>query len=135
MIPAAFSMREEREWVDRMTARLSGRRAGRRSDTELTARAEQLARRYLDGAVRPTAVTWAGNQNTRWGSCTPSQGTIRLSARLRPMPDWVVDYVLLHELAHMIESNHGPRFWALLEGYPRTERARGYLEGYSAGCG
>lgn len=135
MIPAAFSVREEREWVGRMVARLQGRRAGRRSDAELTARAERLSHRYLAGRARPTAVTWAGNQNTRWGSCTPADGTIRLSTRLRALPDWVVDYVLLHELAHLIEENHGPRFWRLLDGYPRTERARGYLEGYSAARG
>ena len=47
------------------------------------------------------------------------------------MPPWVIDYVLLHELAHLVEQGHGPRFWALLEGYPRTERARGFLEGFA----
>jgi predicted metal-dependent hydrolase len=51
---------------------------------------------------------------------------------LRGVPPWVLDYVLLHELAHLLEPGHGPAFWALLESYPRTERARGYLEGLSA---
>jgi hypothetical protein len=76
-----------------------------------------------------------GNQGSRWGSCTPSDGTIRLSSRLQGMPPWVVDYVLLHELAHLAVPGHGPRFWALLESYPRTERARGYLEGVAATAG
>ena len=69
---------------------------------------------------------------TRWASCTPAERTIRLSRALQEMPVWVQDYVLLHELAHLIESGHGPRFWRLLESYPRTERARGYLDGVSA---
>jgi predicted metal-dependent hydrolase len=48
------------------------------------------------------------------------------------MPGYVVDYVLLHELAHLLVPDHGPDFWALLEAYPRTERARGYLEGVAS---
>lgn len=47
------------------------------------------------------------------------------------MPGWVLDYVLLHELAHTLHAGHGPQFWALLEAYPRTERARGFLEGFA----
>jgi predicted metal-dependent hydrolase len=132
LIPAAFSAGQEREWVDRMVARLDRQRSRRRSDTELVERAVDLSRRYLDGAASPTTVSWVSNQTTRWGSCTTADGTIRLSTRLQAMPDWVVDYVLLHELAHLVEPGHGPRFWALVERYPRTERARGYLEGYSA---
>ncbi len=132
MIPQSFTVGQEREWVDKMVARLHRRRAGRHGDEELIARAGQLSERYLDGRARPETVRWVGNQNSRWGSCTPADGTIRLSTRLRPLPDWVVDYVLLHELAHLIELNHSPRFWALLEAYPHTQRARGFLEGYSA---
>jgi hypothetical protein len=48
------------------------------------------------------------------------------------MPEYVIDYVLLHELAHLLVPDHGPRFWALLQTFPRTERARGYLEGVVA---
>jgi hypothetical protein len=47
------------------------------------------------------------------------------------MPRWVLDYVLLHELNHLLHAGHGPDFWAELEGYPRTQRARGFLEGYA----
>ena len=77
-------------------------------------------------------MRWANNQQERWGSCTPADGTIRISTRLRGLPAWVLDYVILHELAHLIVPKHGPRFWRLLEAYPRTERARGYLEGHAA---
>jgi hypothetical protein len=48
------------------------------------------------------------------------------------MPSWVLDYVIMHELAHLLQPSHGRDFWALLESYPRTERARGYLEGVVA---
>lgn len=75
-------------------------------------------------------MTWVGNQTTRWGSCTPASGTIRISTRLQQMPSWVLDYVLVHELAHLLAPGHGKDFWALVRGYPRTERARGYLEGF-----
>jgi predicted metal-dependent hydrolase len=133
MIPARFTRAQEREWVDRMVARLSAQDRRRRpADTELMTRANDLSRRYLGGLARPASVTWAGNQNSRWGSCTPADGTIRLSTRIQGMPPWVIDYVLLHELAHLVEQGHGPRFWTLLDSYPRTERARGYLEGFAA---
>jgi hypothetical protein len=136
LIPARFTAAEEAEWVERMMARLKAReRRGRRGDGALETRARELARRYLDGAVAPRSVRWVNNQGSRWGSCTPSDGTIRLSSRLQGMPPWVVDYVLLHELAHLSVPGHGSRFWALLEAYPRTERARGYLEGVAATAG
>jgi hypothetical protein len=98
----------------------------------LARRAAELSEKYLAGLARPTSVRWASNQTTRWGSCTPSDGTIRISTRVRGTPSWVLDYVLLHELAHLIEAGHGARFWALLDAFPRTERARGYLEGLAA---
>jgi predicted metal-dependent hydrolase len=133
LIPARFTSAQEQEWVARMLARLSAQDRRRRpGDGDLAARAGELSRRYLGGLAQPASVSWAGNQNTRWGSCTPADRTIRLSTRLRGMPSWVIDYVLLHELAHLVEHGHGPRFWRLLEAYPRTERARGFLEGFAA---
>jgi predicted metal-dependent hydrolase len=136
LIPDRFSRAEETEWVERMLARLSAREERiRRTDDELLARARRLTTRYLpDYAVHvaPTSVRWVTNQNGRWGSCTPDDGTIRISDRIQEMPDWVVDYVLLHELAHLLEPSHNPRFWTLLQSYPRLERARGYLEGVAA---
>ena len=77
----------------------------------------------------PTSVRWVDNQQRRWGSCTPVDGSIRLSRRLATMPAEVRDYVLLHELAHLLESGHGPAFEALLAGYGPLERARGFLDG------
>jgi predicted metal-dependent hydrolase len=136
LIPAAFSRRQEEEWVATMLARLERQDRRRRpSDAALARRAAELSDRYLGGRARPTSVAWVDNQRSRWGSCTPADGTIRISTRVRGMPSWVLDYVLLHELAHLIQPRHGPRFWALLESYPRTERARGFLEGVAATAG
>ena len=47
------------------------------------------------------------------------------------MPPYVIDYVLLHELTHLLVPGHGPAFWAELEAYPLTERARGFLDGWA----
>jgi predicted metal-dependent hydrolase len=133
-IPARFTQAEEREWVARMVDRLAAQERRRSpDDDELAARAAELSDRYLGGLARPSSVRWAPNQQTRWGSCTPADGTVRLSTRLRGVPPWVLDYVLLHELAHLVEPGHGPTFWSLLEGYPRTERARGWLDGFAHG--
>jgi predicted metal-dependent hydrolase len=130
MIPARMSTDEERRWVGVMLDKLAAQESKRMlGDAELTQRAAQLSEQYLDSRARPGSVRWVTNQNTRWGSCTPAEGSIRLSHRLRGMPEYVIDYVLLHELAHLLVPGHGPRFWQLLETYPRTERARGFLEG------
>ncbi|UKJ65661.1 M48 family metallopeptidase [Cellulosimicrobium cellulans] len=131
-IPARFTRAQEREWVQRMLDRLADSERRRRpSDDELERRAVELSEKYLDGRAHPTSVRWSGNQDRRWGSCTLIDGTIRISTRVRGMPPWVLDYVLLHELAHLLHAGHGPGFWKLLESYPRTDRARGFLEGVS----
>jgi predicted metal-dependent hydrolase len=134
LIPAGFSAVEEKEWVSRMVARVIGTRTRTRrtGDTDLARRAGELSERYLDGRARPASVRWVPSMRTRWASCTPADRTIRLSLTLLDMPAWVQDYVLLHELAHLLEAGHGPRFWRLVERYPRTDRARGYLDGVSA---
>jgi metallopeptidase YgjP-like protein len=136
LLPARMSQAEEKRWIGVMLERLAAQERRRRpSDEDLVTRARALSTRYLDGRAEPASVRWVDNQNTRWGSCTPIDATIRLSSRLRGMPAYVVDYVLLHELAHLLVPGHGPRFWTLLAAYPRTERARGYLEGVAAASG
>lgn len=134
LIPARFTSAEEREWVPRMVARVlgSGQQRRRAGDAALAKRAAELSQRHLGGRAAPSSVRWVPAMRTRWASCTPSDATIRLSRRLLDMPTWVQDYVLVHELAHLIEPGHGPAFWKLVENFPRTERARGYLDGVSA---
>ena|SRR5689334_6585024 len=133
MIPASMSRSEERRWVADMLARVERSEAKHRlSDDDLMARAQTLSHDYLGGRATPTSVRWVTNQRTRWGSCTPIDGTIRISARVQPMPGWVLDYVLIHELAHLLEPSHNRRFWAWVDRYPQAERAKGFLEGYSS---
>ena len=97
------------------------------SDEDLERRARDLNRQYFGGKLRWKSIRWVENQEKRHGSCTPSRGTIRISHRLGKMPAFVLDYVLVHELAHLLEANHGPGFWRLVNQFPRSERARGYL--------
>nr|WP_240770242.1 M48 family metallopeptidase [Nocardioides sp. GY 10127] len=131
LLPDALSEEEEHAWVGTMVARVEAEERSRRSDSALLSRAQQLSDTYLGGLADPTSVRWVANQTSRWGSCTPADRTIRLSERLQPMPSWVVDYVLVHELAHLLEPNHDEQFWAWVNGYPHTERAKGYLLGWA----
>jgi predicted metal-dependent hydrolase len=133
LIPARMTADEERRWVSVMLDKLAAQEDRRIiGDEALAHRAAELSERYLQGRARPDSVRWVTNQNARWGSCTPALGSIRLSHRLQGMPEYVIDYVLLHELAHLLVPGHGAGFWELLDRYPRTERARGFLEGVVA---
>jgi hypothetical protein len=130
LIPARMTRAQEREWVEAMVARLT--RSERRrapSDAALARRAAQLSTKHLEGLARPSSVRWVDNQQHRWGSCTPADKAIRLSSRLQGMPAWVVDYVLMHELAHLLETGHTDSFWRMVDRLPKAERARGFLEG------
>jgi hypothetical protein len=135
-----MSRAEERHWVAEMLARLQRSETRRRSparasDTALLARCRQLSARYLAGKADPASVRWVPPMRTRWASCTPGEGSIRVSDRLKDVPSWVLDYVLVHELAHLLVPGHGADFWALVRSFARTERAIGYLEGLSAAAG
>lgn len=137
-IPAHFSAAQEREWVAKMVAKLqakklsgANKRRRKSTDMDLELRAMNLSQRYLRGRAVPESVRWVTNQNSRWGSATPAERTIRLSDKLIGMPEWVVDYVLLHELTHLLVASHGPRFWAEMAGYADLERAKAFLDGVS----
>ena len=124
-VPARMKQSE----VDRYTAELVARlqRAEANDRIDLVARAAVLARRYE--LPLPTSIRFVDNQKSQWGSCTPASGEIRLSARLTQFPSWVLDYVIVHELAHLIEFHHNAKFLALVDQYPKAERARGFLTG------
>jgi predicted metal-dependent hydrolase len=128
-IPARSSKAEEQRLVEVFRRRYE--KAGSSTSLDLTARAKALAKRF-DLPV-PTEIRWVTNQAHRWGSCTPSTGVVRISDRMASFPPWVVDHVIVHELAHLVERNHGPAFQALAGRYPLAERAEGYLLAKSDG--
>lgn len=130
MVPATLSAAEEHRFVEQLSRKMRDREhRGHAGDSALETRAAELSELYLGGRGVPTSVRWSTRQRRRWGSCTPATGEIRISEHARGLPDDVFDYLLLHELAHLLVEGHGPRFWAELAGYPDLERARGFLDG------
>ena len=126
--PASMSDAELQPIIDKLQQRWQKRQAKTDLDDQaLHRRAQELNRQYFGGKLKWQSIKWVTNQNSRFGSCTPTDRTIRLSHRLAGMPTFVRDYVIVHELAHLLEANHGPKFWKLVNRYPKTERARGYL--------
>jgi Protein of unknown function DUF45 len=122
-VPAAMDPADEARHVADLVERME--RKNRSAAVDLTARARALARRHSLPA--PTQVTWVSNQRHRWGSCSPATGSIRVSDRVSAFPPWVLDAVLVHELAHLAVPDHSPAFWKLMTRYPLAERATGYL--------
>lgn len=133
-IPAAMAADEESRMIASLVGKATRAQAARLrgGDEALQRRAEQLSDDLLDG-VRPEAVRWSSRMQLRLGSCSVDGGHIRISQRLVNVPDWVLDYVLVHELAHLIEANHSSRFHALVARYPHADRARAWLDGFTAG--
>jgi predicted metal-dependent hydrolase len=122
-IPDHLSPDEEARWVEKMRDRFT--RSSERAEIDLTARAATLATRH--GLPEPATIRWSERQRTLWGSCTIETQAIRISSRVARFPTWVLDYVIVHELAHLVEADHGHSFWELVNRYPMAERARGYL--------
>jgi predicted metal-dependent hydrolase len=132
--PRGIGQQELERHVTEIVAEVKRRRAQvrTRADSELEAMARRLNDHYFGGELQWHSIRWVSNMQKRLGSCTnggPTDGDIRISERLRGWPEWVVAYVVAHELVHRKVPNHGPEFWAILGRYPRTERARGFIQG------
>ena len=133
VVPSHLRGSERDEMVESLAGRVARHRPHLHSSDEyLEERARALGRTYLDGVV-PASIRWSSAQTARWGSCTIETREIRISERLRTTPPWVLDAVILHELAHLLEPNHSPRFRALESRYPRRHDADLFLEGYHLG--
>jgi predicted metal-dependent hydrolase len=133
-VPHRLPKRDRRHYADELAARLiEARKITHPTDAVLTERAHALSERYLDGAARPAAVNWSTRQRMRWGSCSPADRTIRISSLLRGVPPWVLDAVLVHELAHLLRAEHDATFDELVGRYPRLDEADAFLAGYQLG--
>jgi hypothetical protein len=133
VLPARMPRADRPDMVDHLVRRVLAQRPHvTSSDTDLAARAAALSDRYLDG-VSPSSIRWVTNQFSRWASCTCTSTEIRVSDRLRVVPGWVLDAVLVHELAHLVEPNHSARFRSLVARYARSAEADVYLDGFSLG--
>jgi predicted metal-dependent hydrolase len=127
LVPASMPLVEREHWAEVMSRRLERRAArSRPTDERLEERARQLNERHFDGLLRWRSIGFA-EMERQWGSCTFTDGAIRIARRAASLPDWVLDHLLVHELAHLVHSDHGPDFHELENRYPLTERAKGYL--------
>jgi predicted metal-dependent hydrolase len=121
-------LRHVAEQLERPRARRTGR-----TDADLQARAVAINQRHFAGRIQWQAIRWVDNMEARLGSCTnggSTDGHIRISAKIKDWPDWVLDYVIAHELAHRLHPNHSTEFWETLhQAYPLTEKARGFIAG------
>lgn len=127
MVPANMPLAERAHWAEIMRRRLLNQAdRSRPSDDRLAERARRLNERHFGGRLRWTSIGFAEMQH-QWGSCTFTDGSIRIAKRAAGLPDWVLDYLLMHELAHLVHSDHGPEFHEVENRYPLSERARGYL--------
>ncbi len=122
-VPAWTTKDEEQALVSKVLARFEEK--WRCGHLPLEARARELAARY--GLPEPRSIRWSSRQRLRWGSCSTGTGDIRISSRLAEVPPWVLDHVIIHELAHLVVAEHSPEFQALVNRNPYAERAEGYL--------
>jgi len=133
VLPSWMRPPESDHMVDNLVRRVLAQRPNRHaSDDDLGERAAHLARYYLNGTL-PRSIRWVDNQRHRWGSCSVPSHDIRVSDRLRVVPAWVLDAVLVHELAHLDEPSHSSRFRELIGRYPHMDEADTFLQGFSLG--
>lgn len=126
LAPARISDAALAGHIQKLRSRLE-RRSYSKDDSHLQERASLLNRKYFQGSLCWNSIQYSSNQERRRGSCNCLARTIRISSNLAHLPQWVEDYVIVHELAHLIEPNHGPKFKALVDRYPLAERAIGFL--------
>ena len=133
LVPSAMPLAEREQWAETMRRRLERRMLRfRPTDERLAQRARALNLKHFGGRLRWTSIGYAEMAHT-WGSCTFTLGAIRIARRAASLPDWVLDYLLVHELAHLEHSDHGPAFHELENRYPLTERAKGFLMAIDTG--
>lgn len=130
-----------REWIDKAKERVSRQQAGRDAFYDQldisTPALRKAAVARLDTIVKPLVSKYSAQMGvspagisyraskTRWGSCNPRTRRINFSLYLLLLPDWCAEHIVVHELAHLLEANHGPRFYAIMDRhYPSWRQAR-----------
>jgi len=131
-VPSWMDSEQEASAVADLVRRIERSRKVHAGADVLQRRARALSNTY--NLPEASEIKWVTNQTTRWGSCTIGTGVIRISSRLTQVPGWVLDYVVLHELTHLVEPGHDAAFHALMDRYPRSDRAEGFLEAMTLGC-
>ena len=127
-VPHWMPERERADWVERMRGRIERQlRRAQPTEARLEDRARRLNARYFGGRLRWSSIAFSDRQESRWGSCSYLAGVIRVAGRAAGLPEWVLDYIVVHELAHLEVAEHSAEFWELVNRYPMAERARGYL--------
>lgn len=128
-IPAGLGQKEESELIEKMTQKVEKKQLRKKlnGDEHLEKRFNELNNLHFKGQLKIASIKYVTNQNTRRGSCSPHNGTIRISHRLAEMPGWVLDYVIMHEMTHLLHPDHSKRFWNKVNEYKYTERAKGFL--------
>lgn len=89
--------------------------------------AQKINEQYFGNKLKINSIEYAIDQDSKYGCCNYSSGRIRISHKVGLMPSWVRDYVVIHEMAHLLEPNHSANFWEIVSRYKLAERARGYL--------
>jgi predicted metal-dependent hydrolase len=127
MVPESMPQAERERWAEAMRKRLERRlKRSLPTDERLERRARALNERLFGGMLRWTSIGF-GEMKNQWASCAFTVGEIRVANRAARLPDWVIDYLLVHELAHLRHSDHGAGFHEMANRYELTERAKGYL--------
>jgi len=127
-LPSGLTKNEEEKWIRAMIDKNEKQKIRNKLNTtsELKKRADKLNEKYFEKSL-DFNIKYVTNQNTKFGSCTPKIKMIRISDKLATMPRWVQDYVIIHELAHLLYPNHSKEFWKKVNQFNYVERAKGYL--------
>jgi len=127
--PGSISDVELKKIIDKLKRRLHNKKIRNELNKTqgLIVAADRLNKEYFNNKLEIISITYSANQDKIFGSCNYKTKEIRISHRLVQMPYWIRDYVIIHEMAHLIESNHSKAFWDIVYRYRLTERARGYL--------
>ena len=120
-------VREKRDWILRQQKRIAASPQGRAAaaSPDEMAQWREVVQAFVPSLIakwEPIMGVKAGkiayrNMTSRWGSCQPSTGRICINVRLALYPPECLEYVVVHELCHLLERGHGPRFHALMDAF------------------